>query len=73
MWLARPVYESLPYVYGLAGLACLVASWFVRPRLWSVVLLVLGAIALLGGMVVWLRRRDYRMQQAEYDSRSLDD
>jgi hypothetical protein len=27
----------------------------------------------MGGLVLWLRRKDYRSKQAEYNSRSLDD
>ncbi|HSN69899.1 MAG TPA: hypothetical protein VLT59_00255 [Steroidobacteraceae bacterium] len=73
MWLARPVYESLPYVYGLVGLLCLLASWYVTVRFWSLLLLAFGTMALLASLVVWLKRRDYRLQQTEYDSRSLDE
>jgi len=72
MWLARPVYESLPYLYALGGVALMCASWFVK-AFWSLLLLVAGGAALLAGLVIWLKRRDYRAQQAEYDSRSLDD
>jgi hypothetical protein len=73
MWLSRPVYEALPYLYAVVGLALFVASWFLKARIWSLTLLVLGTVALLAGLVIWLRRRDYRLRQAEYDSRSLDD
>jgi len=73
MWLARPVYESLPYLYASGGIGCLIASWFVTATFWSLLLLSLGTVALLAGLVVWLKRRDYRIRQAEYDSRSLDE
>jgi uncharacterized iron-regulated membrane protein len=73
MWLARPVYESLPYLYALAGAVLMSASWFVKATAWSLALLCAGGIALLAGLVIWLKRRDYRTQQTEYDSRSLDD
>ena len=32
-----------------------------------------GALSLMAGLVLWLRRKDYRTKQAEYDGRSLDD
>jgi LPXTG-motif cell wall-anchored protein len=73
MWLARPVYEALPYLYAISGAGCLVASWFASGESWSLALLLVGALALLAGLVIWLRRRDFRAQQAEYDRRSLDD
>ena len=36
-------------------------------------LLALGALGLIGGLVLWMRRRDYRANHAEYDQRSIDD
>jgi hypothetical protein len=73
MWLARPVYEFLPYLYMLIGLGLLVAAWFVESGTLPSVFMVVGALSLMGGLVLWLRRRDYRTRQAEYNSRSLDD
>ncbi|PZN35167.1 MAG: hypothetical protein DIU71_00790 [Proteobacteria bacterium] len=73
MWLARPVYEFLPYLYMLIGAVVLGASWFAPEGIWPSALLVLGSLCLVGGLVVWLRRRDYRTRAAEYDSHSLDE
>jgi Flp pilus assembly protein TadB len=73
MWLARPVYESLPYVYMIVGLGLLAAAWFVDSETLPSVFMVVGALSLMAGLVLWLRRRDYRTRQAEYNSRSLDD
>jgi hypothetical protein len=73
MWLARPVYESLPYVYAAAGLAGLTASWLIRQSVLSIALLVCGALGVTVGIVLWLRRRDFRSQWAQYNSRSLDE
>ena len=36
-------------------------------------LLALGAPGLTLGLVLWMRRRDYRASQREYDTRALDD
>ena len=73
MWISRPIYELLPYLYMLAGVALLAAAWVIEAATWPSVLLTVGALSLMGGLVLWLRRKDYRTKQAEYDSRSLDD
>jgi len=73
MWISRPVYELLPYLYMVLGAVLLAAAWMVEMRFWPSVFLALGALSLMAGLVLWLRRKDYRSKQAEYDSRSLDD
>lgn len=73
MWLARPVYEFLPYLYMLVGVALLAAAWFVEMRTLPSVFLVVGLLSIMAGLVLWLRRRDYRTRQSEYNSRSLED
>jgi hypothetical protein len=73
MWLARPVYEFLPYLYMLVGIGLLTAAWFVDVQTLPSIFMVAGALSLMGGLVLWLRRRDYRTRQAEYNSRSLED
>ena len=71
MWLPRPIYEALPYAYMAGGLAALGAAFLIDegPR---GLLLALGAAALTLGLVVWMRRRDYRASQRDYDANSLD-
>ena len=64
--LSRPVYESLPWVYVLCGAVALCASYFARTALASGVFGIPGLVALLGGIVVLLRRRDYRRMRAVY-------
>jgi hypothetical protein len=65
--LARPLYEVLPGLYILLGVAALAASYRASSPLASVVLGLPGLTALLAGIVVWLRRRNYRQMRAEYD------
>jgi hypothetical protein len=36
-------------------------------------LLLVGGAGLTAGLVLWMRRRDYRSGQSQYDARSLDD
>jgi hypothetical protein len=73
MWISRPLYELLPYLYMLVGVGLLAAAWLVQMQVWPSIFLAVGALSLMAGLVLWLRRKDYRTKQAEYDSRSLDD
>jgi hypothetical protein len=73
MWIARPIYELLPYVYMVVGVALLGVAWFTEMETLPGILLVVGSLSLLAGIVLWLRRKDYRTRQAEYTNRSLDD
>jgi hypothetical protein len=72
MWLPRPFYEAVPYAWMAAGVVALGAAWFL-PQGPRGLLLALGAGALTLGLVLWMRRRDYRTSQREYDTRTLDD
>jgi hypothetical protein len=64
--LARPLYEGLPWLYAACGLGALIASYFSRSALGSFALGFPGLIALIGGIVIILRRRDYRRMRAQY-------
>jgi membrane protein YdbS with pleckstrin-like domain len=61
-----PVYEALPYVYILVGAIAAAASYFWRDPPWSDLLVVLGLIAVVIGLMLALRRRDYRVQERRY-------
>jgi hypothetical protein len=71
MWLPNALYEALPLVYVAAGVLQLTCAFFIDagPR---ALLLVLGAMCLTAGLVVWMRRRDYRATQAEYQRPPLE-
>jgi Flp pilus assembly protein TadB len=73
MWLARPIYEFLPYLYMLVGVALLAAAWFIEMSTLPSVFMLVGVLSIMAGLVLWLRRRDYRTRQSEYNSRSLED
>ncbi|HEY4211413.1 MAG TPA: hypothetical protein VGM84_08025 [Steroidobacteraceae bacterium] len=65
--LSQPLYDSLPWLYVLAGLIALVTSYFVAfLHVVSLVLGLGGLLAVIGGSVIWLRRRDYRQLRANY-------
>lgn len=63
--LSQPIYEALPWLYMLCGVLALMASyaWSSSTAL-SVLLGLAGLLALIGGMVVALRRRNYREMKA---------
>jgi hypothetical protein len=64
--LSRPLYESLPWLYVGCGLAALVGSYLTASRSLSLGGGVLGFLGVLAGVVVLLRRRDYRDLRAQY-------
>jgi hypothetical protein len=72
MWLPRPLYEAIPYVYSGVGAALVAVALLLEhgPR---GLLLAAGVVALTAGIMLWMRRRDYRSSHQQYDSRSLDD
>lgn len=64
--LSRPLYEGLPWLYTACGLAALIGSYFSSSPLGSAALGLPGLVALLGGIVIILRRRDYRRMREQY-------
>lgn len=73
MRLSRPIYESLPYAYMLAGVAAITASFLWRVPVWSDMLTVCGLIAVVMGLVFVLKRRDYRILKRRYGAAFDDD
>lgn len=64
---SRPLYEGLPWIYITGGVAALVASYLLAGR--GALSLAAGLVGLLGlvaGIVVLLRRRDYRILRSQY-------
>jgi hypothetical protein len=68
--LNRRLYELLPALYVAAGGAALYAGYRLRdsPGDASVLLSASGLAAVLFGLVVWLRRRDFRRLRQDYRS-----
>ena len=60
MWLSKPVYESIPYFYIAAGLISLAASLYLDYSFWPTLCFSVGIACIVAGLVVFLRRRDYR-------------
>jgi nitrate reductase gamma subunit len=64
---SRPVYEGLPWFYIICGLAVLGGSYLLAGYgVASLLAGIAGLLLLLGGVVVLLRRRDYRELRAQY-------
>ena len=72
MWIPRPLYEAIPYVLMVAGAVALVSAFLVEQAPHGLLMLA-GGLGLTLGLVLWMRRRDYRATQSEYDTRSLDE
>jgi hypothetical protein len=64
--LSRPVYEGLPWLYMACGAAAVAGSYFLPSGLLSLFIGLAGMIAILGGFVILLRRRDYRELRSQY-------
>lgn len=64
--LSRPVYEGLPWFYIACGGAALAGSYFLPSGFLSLFIGLGGVIAVLGGFVILLRRRDYRELRSQY-------
>ena len=65
MWVSKPVYESVPYVYLVSGVCLLGLSVYLD--YWPTICLLLVAGCLVAGLVIWLRRRDYRHRRDAVD------
>ncbi len=66
MRLSRSVYEALPYAYMLAGIAAFAVSFIWRSEFWSDLVAGFGLVVLIAGLVLVLKRRDYRIQKRRY-------
>ena len=61
MWVAKPIYESLPYLYLVMGAVALGASMYLNYWYWQEICFVVGLGGLVAGLVVLLKRRDHRV------------
>jgi hypothetical protein len=72
MHLSKPLYESLPLLYGVIGTAAIVIAYFEPERVRSVVAFVIGLLAAIAALTVFLHRQDRRALSREYRGDSLD-
>ena len=66
MRLSKPVYESLPYAYMGLGAGALAFSYYWQVPFWSDLMVGFGLAAVVCGLVLVLKRRDYRIQKRRY-------
>jgi hypothetical protein len=72
MRLARPVYESLPYLYmAIGGLAIFI--FYIDPvGRRAAIAFVIGVIIETAALTLLLRRQDYRALSREYSGETID-
>jgi hypothetical protein len=66
LWLSRPVYEGLPWIYLVCGMFALVVSYGQQSRVISLLVGLPGFVGVLAGIVVLLKRRDSRAMREQY-------
>ena len=67
MWVSKPIYESLPYFYLSVGAVNLAASMYLNHWFWPEICFGVGLFSLVAGLIVWLKRRDYRSHDRRVD------
>jgi hypothetical protein len=72
MRLSKPLYESLPLLYVVIGAAAIVIAYFEPGRIRSVVAFVIGLLAAIAALTVFLHRQDRRALSREYRGDNLD-
>jgi hypothetical protein len=72
MRLARPVYECLPLIYAAIGGVALLVAYLDPDGAQTVMALIIGMIAEIAALTVFLRRTDYRALRREYSGEIID-
>jgi hypothetical protein len=67
MWLAKPVYEVLPYAYVAAGAVSIVAGTYIQVWYWPQICAPVGVAGIVGGLALLLKRRGYRSSRSRVD------
>jgi hypothetical protein len=72
MRLARPVYESLPYVYMAIGALAVFIFYLDPAGARAAAAFVIGVILATAGLTLLLRRQDYRALSREYSGETIE-
>ena len=74
MHFSRPLYEGLPWVYIALGAGAVAVSYgLADARVMAVVIGTLGFVAMVTGVMILLRRRDFRELGRRYSGGGGDD
>jgi type II secretory pathway component PulF len=68
MWLPKPAYEALPFILLTTGLLLGVGSYLSSAG-W---LLIIAGLVAVAGLVLYLKRRDYRLSRSRIKYDHLD-
>jgi hypothetical protein len=63
IWLTKPIYETLPVFYLIAGAGLLIASLYLDFWYWPTICLIGGITCLILGLFIMLKRRDFRTEK----------
>jgi hypothetical protein len=72
MRLARPVYESLPYLYMAIGAIAIFVFYLDPVGLRAVVAFAIGVLTETAALTLLLRRLDYRALSREYSGETIE-
>jgi hypothetical protein len=72
MRLARPVYESLPYVYIAIGALAIFVFYLDPVGARAVGAFAIGVLLATAGLTLLLRRQDYRALSREYSGETIE-
>ncbi|HMB73643.1 MAG TPA: LPXTG cell wall anchor domain-containing protein [Gammaproteobacteria bacterium] len=72
MWLPRPVYESLPFALIILGVLLALGGYLISAEWLQSVLLIGGSLMAVAGLVLLLKRRDYRLSRSRVKYDNLD-
>lgn len=72
MWLPKPIYESLPYALVLVGVLLALGAYLSNLQWLQSALLVGASLAAVAGLVLLLKRRDYRQSRSRVKYDKLD-
>jgi hypothetical protein len=67
MRLARPVYESLPFIYAVIGGIAIFLSYLNPEGFAGKAAFLIGLLAETAALTLFLRRQDYRALRREYN------
>jgi hypothetical protein len=72
MRLSSPVYETLPLLYAAIGAAGFIIAYVDQDGPRPIIAFVLGLLACVAALTIFLRRQDYRAQSREYTGETIE-